>query len=102
MYHYAYWPLIDNAALSEYDPPSSIFSMAFPWLFPGGVGDFTYIREIKISVQNWAKIVLPYKDAHFVTDKMFCFFVLDIRYFPGTKMMETGLSPTSLRRGRAL
>ena len=38
--HAMLWPTIGTRALSEYDTTLKIFCMAFPDLFPGGVGDF--------------------------------------------------------------
>jgi hypothetical protein len=33
------WPYVSPDPVNEYDTTEKIFSKAFPWLFPGGVGD---------------------------------------------------------------
>jgi len=47
--------------------------MAFPWLFPGGVGDITDFPEPK-NYEKWASFMLYYEDGRFATDKLWCFF----------------------------
>lgn len=69
------WPSISDTAVSEYDKSIKIFAGAFPWLFPGGRGDFVGFRQHKITPADWAKKMLTYKDGRFATDKMFGFFV---------------------------
>ena len=32
------YPNVDDVAVDEYDTTIDLFTMAFPWLFPGGVG----------------------------------------------------------------
>ena len=44
-----HWPKIGNRALSEYNPNIKIFCMAFPWLFPGGVGDYQDPKKCSLS-----------------------------------------------------
>ncbi len=51
------WPSISTNPVCEYQQHSSIFSLAFPWLFPGGVGDFYDNHgEIKSQQTNGNKI----------------------------------------------
>ncbi len=72
------WPSILTDPVSEYRQHSNIFSLAFPWLFPGGIGDFYDDHgEMKISANQWARNMLLYFDGRFAIDKMFCFFALD-------------------------
>lgn len=51
--------------------------MAFPWLFPGGIGDINDYRRTKIDIAEWAKKWMEFKDGRFVKDKIFCFYVLN-------------------------
>ena len=71
------WPSISETAVSEYDTSIKIFAGAFPWLFPGGRGDFACFREHKITAAEWASRMLTYEDGRFAKDKMFGFFVLN-------------------------
>ena len=72
------WPSISTDPVCEYQQHSNIFSLAFPWLFPGGVGDFYDDHgEMKITANQWAQNMVLYFDGRFACDKMFCFFALD-------------------------
>ncbi len=72
------WPSISTDPFSEYRQYSNIFSLAFPWLFLGGIGEFYDDHgEMKISANQWARNMLLYFDGRFAIDKMFCFFGLD-------------------------
>jgi hypothetical protein len=35
------WPYVSDKPVSEYDKHAHLFCKAFPWLFPGGVGDYS-------------------------------------------------------------
>ena len=63
--------------INEYEQDNSLFTRAFPWLFPGGFGDFGQFRDKKITVGDWARNLLYYKDGRFAKDRIWCFFVLD-------------------------
>jgi hypothetical protein len=39
------FPYIHPLPVSEYDTKTGLFSKAFPWLFPGGRGDFNQFRN---------------------------------------------------------
>lgn len=71
------WPEIEKVAVSEYNPDIKVFAMAFPWLFPGGVGDFQDFRDQKVTAGEWARRMIMYEDARFLRDKAFCFFALN-------------------------
>jgi len=73
------WPKRGVEPISEYsnDP---IFCYAFPWLFPGGVGDINEARQHKIEVADWAENLLYYEDGRFCADKQWCFFTLNYVY----------------------
>lgn len=66
------WPTIGVDAVDEYDRSKKIFCMAFPWLFPGGIGDVHDYIDSNIS--NWGQHMLFYEDGRFAADELFCFF----------------------------
>jgi hypothetical protein len=71
------FPYVSQTPVSEYDTNSGLFSKAFPWLFPGGRGDFHQFRDTKLTVSDWAKNLLLYEDGRFAKDKMWPFYVLN-------------------------
>jgi hypothetical protein len=71
------WPYVSPDAINEFNHEESLFCKAFPWLFPGGVGDFNDYRERNFSETEWAKRLLQYEDGRFAKDKMWSFFVLN-------------------------
>jgi hypothetical protein len=74
----AFWPHISDTPVSEYDAGVKLFACAFPWLFPGGIGDYNVERRSKnYTVGHWAESLLYYEDGRFATDRMWCFFVLN-------------------------
>lgn len=71
------WPTIEEQPFSEYGD-TKIFALAFPWLFPGGHGDYVdRQRTDNLSVEKWGRILLGYKDGRFQCDPVFSFFVLN-------------------------
>ena len=71
------WPSIGEKAVSEMTE-EKIFTLAFPWLFPGGIGDFKDSRKNKkLSVSDWARRLMMYEDARFIKDKVFCFYAMN-------------------------
>ena len=67
------WPSQEDKAMSEYGN-KKIFAMAFPWLFPGGIGD---IKDFDGDMSEWGKMMLYYEDGRFARDKIFCFFAMN-------------------------
>ncbi len=49
------------------------FCLAFPWLFPGGIGDIKESRLYELELSNWAENLLYYQDGRFAKDKLWCF-----------------------------
>lgn len=45
--------------------------MAFPWLFPGGIGDVNDFPND--NAREWAKMMTYFEDGRFAKDKQFCF-----------------------------
>jgi hypothetical protein len=71
------FPYKSPTPINEYDKENSLFTRAFPWLFPGGCGNFGQYREKKLTVNEWARNLLYYKDGRFAKDRIWCFFALD-------------------------
>ena len=71
------WPYVAREAVTEYDTESNVFPKAFPWLFPGGFGDYRHFREEKLTVSDWARRMLLYEDGRFAKDKFWGFFALN-------------------------
>ena len=71
------YPDVEETAVDEYDDTLDIFGMAFPWLFPGGVGGPFEIRPKKKTLRTWMEDCIYYKDGRFADDKVFAFYVLN-------------------------
>jgi hypothetical protein len=72
------FPIVSPEAVDEYDTSFRIFCLAFPWLFPGGIGDWCDVPTTEgIKVDDWAKALLLYYDGRFSKDKMWCFYALN-------------------------
>ena len=71
------WPYVSPDPVSEYDEDANLFPKAFPWLFPGGTGDFFQYREEALTASNWIKRMVLYVDGRFAKDKMWGFFALN-------------------------
>lgn len=67
------WPNMSEKAVDEFSD-KRIFAGAFPWLFPGGVGD---PKDYPGSLKEWGKHMLYYKDGRFARDEVFSFFALN-------------------------
>ena len=63
------WPSISEEPISEFSN-TRIFALAFPWLFPGGIGD---IKDYVGKIGQWGEHMLFYQDARFASDKIFTF-----------------------------
>jgi hypothetical protein len=73
------WPMLGKA-ISKYKTAKS-FALSFPWLFPGGRGDFFDQNHLKpILFQEWAKNLMYYKDGRFQKDESWCFITLNMHY----------------------
>ena len=62
---------------SEYDPTQSVFCNAYPWLFPGGIGDLYDIKRGQHCPKEWGRHLLHYYDGRFLRDQMFSLFVFN-------------------------
>lgn len=68
-------PTVTPEPLNEYDYGTKIFCLAFPWLFPGGIGDFVDYPTDEAT--KWGEMLLNYEDARFLKDDLFCFFAMN-------------------------
>ena len=82
------FPYVAQKAVNEYDKTSKLFCKAFPWLFPGGRGDFNDYSEVKETIDDWMRRLLYYQDGRFAADKMWAFFALN--YSVRKKNMDSG------------
>jgi hypothetical protein len=64
------WPSTGPVAINEYSS-TRIFARAFPWLFPGGIGD---AKDAEDQLQKWGQCLLYYEDGRFARDKYFTFY----------------------------
>ena len=67
------FPYASPTPINEYDNESSLFTRAFPWLFPGGYGDFGQYRDKKLTVSDWTRNMIYYRNGRFAKDRMWCF-----------------------------
>lgn len=83
------FPYCSDKAINEFDPEVSVFAMAFPWLYPGGVGDVDAWRNTNhIPLKEWLKKMIQYEDCRFARDKMWCFYALN--YFQRQQNNDQG------------
>ena len=68
------WPSKSSKPVDEYDENVRLFVGAFPWLFPGGIGD---PKDYPGTLKEWGKHMLYYQDGRFAKDKFFSFFALN-------------------------
>ena len=61
--------------MNEYGS-EKIFAMAYPWLFPGGIGDVKDFPNERMFAK-WGQMLLRFEDARFQKDKFFCFYALN-------------------------
>ena len=67
------FPDIQKDPVNEFSD-TRIFARAFPWLFPGGLGD---VRDDPDNPGEWGRRLIYYKDGRFAKDKFFGFFALN-------------------------
>jgi hypothetical protein len=63
------WPARGVKPINDFSD-EKLFCLAFPWLYPGGVGDFNEIRRTPITESDWAENLLHYQDGRFARDKL--------------------------------
>ena len=68
---------------SEFFSDKRVFANAYPWLFPGGVGDIYDLKRGSIAdlpgpvknLRSWAKHLLYYCDGRFLKDHLFMLYI---------------------------
>ena len=70
------WPMLSPNAVDEFSD-MRIFVNAFPWLFPGGIGDPKDYPRSRGHLGEWGKHMLMFEDGRFARDKIFGFFALN-------------------------
>ena len=75
------WPNISAEPASEFKT-RGFFCMAFPWLFPGGVGCFFDDRPYGegFTFAKWLEHLVFYSDGRFSADVAFPFVALNMMY----------------------
>jgi hypothetical protein len=62
------WPAFGGSPIYEYGE-KRVLCMLFPWLYPGGNGDFSESIKVDIGVKDWARQQLFVADGRFAKDK---------------------------------
>jgi hypothetical protein len=71
------WPSISDDPVSEYSG-IKLFTLAFPWLFPGGICDINECNRLKhVEIADWLEQLVYHKDGRFAKDPIFGFFALN-------------------------
>ena len=70
-------PYAVEDAVNEFRPEGQTFAMAFPWLFPGGLGDRDSYDLKGNNLELWFKRLLHYYDGRFASDNIWCFYALN-------------------------
>jgi hypothetical protein len=86
--HRIEFPYVSEDPIDEYDESERLFCKAFPWLYPGGVGDINSMHDEAIDLDHWIQHLLRYADGRFARDKMWCFFALN--YSQRKSVMKQG------------
>jgi len=63
---------------SEFDDTKQVFINAFPWLFPGGVGDVWDPKRGRQNIRHWLQRLLSYKDGRFQKDHIFALYAYNM------------------------
>jgi hypothetical protein len=69
------YPQIGEEPIDEYNYPH-MFADAYPWLFPGGIGDGPSGQSGAI-LSRWAQMIIHYGDGRFMRDPFFQFHLLN-------------------------
>jgi len=67
------YPEISELPVNEFSD-KKLFALSFPWLFPGGIGDF---KDFPGTAATWGRTLLFYQDGRFATDPIFNFYALN-------------------------
>lgn len=71
------FPQVHADPINEYEG-FPLFASAFPWLFPGGIGDiYDNNRGETKDIHKWLEKLMRYKDGRFQNDRIFSFYAND-------------------------
>ena len=70
------WPTFSDKPISEYSN-QKVFCMLYPWLYPGGNGDYMDDQKYEVSPAEWAKHQFYLKDGRFCKDKTWNFYAVN-------------------------
>ena len=68
------FPYVDDKPVNEYNTPR-LFADAYPWLFPGGIGDISDKESANEDFSVWCKLLHRWKDGRFMRDDFFTFHI---------------------------
>ena len=71
------YPEVDTKPVDEFDKSIDIFSLAFPWLFPGGYGGLFGPQPTNLTPRQWLENCSYYEDGRFIMDKAFAYYALN-------------------------
>jgi hypothetical protein len=69
------YPQVEEEPIDEYNVPH-MFADAYPWLFPGGIGD-SIGDATGTELSRWAEMMLLYEDGRFMRDSVFVFHLMN-------------------------
>jgi hypothetical protein len=69
------WPAFGESPIYEYGE-NRVLCILFPWLYPGGNGNFNESIKVDIGVTDWARQQLFMADDRFAKDNTWCFYAL--------------------------
>ena len=81
------WPEFSEQPISEYSD-KKVFCMLYPWLYPGGNGDYNESRIVSVSPTQWGEHQLFLSDGRFARDKTWCYYAFN--YIECRRNMEQG------------
>ncbi|KAJ1520349.1 hypothetical protein ONE63_004547 [Megalurothrips usitatus] len=70
------WPTIGKTPINEFGSPGYI-TMAFPYLFPFGKGDYSMPRNTKLFLSDYIKFLMEFHDERFAKDERFRYFIMN-------------------------
>lgn len=68
------FPFVNEKPVNEYNT-QRLFADAYPWLFPGGVGDISDHQNGDDDLSVWCKLLHRWKDGRFMRDDFFTFHI---------------------------
>jgi hypothetical protein len=78
------YPHVSEIPLNEYNT-QRLFADAYPWLFPGGLGDISQCHNSDNSLWEWSNLLHRWKDGRFMKDD---FFSLHVQNFIQRKVND--------------